>query len=427
MGKFIFTDEQTNTPYLVSKKDNEWGVEKAFPFEWIKKYSDFVYEIEYIDDLDYELAMQEYAKRKPVPPNGLMTKKKFARHPKPFACSGVRNGNFYGRNFDWIYNDDIEFIIHIGAKEGRHASLNVATRVPGLNNQIIDSNEPNDAYKLLPFTTMDGINDAGVVCNINVVPCDKGYTLGTVPTKNKEYEMCSEMLCRFILDKFDNAKDAVEYVQEHISVFMVDDLYNMNYDLHLMCADENETYLIEWANNETIITNMTPDSDSTLAGKSYMTNFFLHDCIFNADGTVYTPGTQDETHNAVDTNNITLNGDGLERYNLIVSKFANANTKDGMRDMMNSLKYSQAYSTKTEPIWCTEFVEDGVASVKTPASVYEAVIKYYEEVIYPNKTRDENSPYYGCWQTTHSSVYDIEKRKLYIICQENGKELEFTL
>ena len=42
-----------------------------------------------------------------------------------FACSGVRNGNFFGRNLDWYFNYDAVVITHTAAKEGRHASIGI--------------------------------------------------------------------------------------------------------------------------------------------------------------------------------------------------------------------------------------------------------------------------------------------------------------
>lgn len=45
-----------------------------------------------------------------------------------FGCSSVRKDNFYGRNFDFIFNDVPEFIVRVNKNEKiKHSSIGVAT------------------------------------------------------------------------------------------------------------------------------------------------------------------------------------------------------------------------------------------------------------------------------------------------------------
>lgn len=77
---------------------------QAAPFTAPKKLADYLYSIEYADYTP-DLTTGDHVK-------------------KGFACSAVRNGNFYGRNLDLDYSNVPEFVIKIAAKEGRYASGN---------------------------------------------------------------------------------------------------------------------------------------------------------------------------------------------------------------------------------------------------------------------------------------------------------------
>lgn len=93
--------------------------------------------------------------------------------------------------------------------------------------------------------TLDGINDAGVVCNINVVPTgDKGRTTGT----GGNYDLCGLSVVRFILDNADSAKDAINKLQSK-NIWMPN---SGGYDLeiHLMVSDGTDTFVVEFVNNK---------------------------------------------------------------------------------------------------------------------------------------------------------------------------------
>ena len=78
----------------------------AASFTAPKKLADYLYYMEYTDYVP-DLTTGENVKM-------------------GFACSAVRNGNFYGRNLDLDYADVPEFVIKVAAKEGRYASIGMA-------------------------------------------------------------------------------------------------------------------------------------------------------------------------------------------------------------------------------------------------------------------------------------------------------------
>ena len=125
---------------------------QAAPFTAPKKLADYLYYMEYADYAP-DLTTGEQVKT-------------------GFACSAVRNGNFYGRNLDLDYADVPEFVIKVAAKEseGRYASIGMAA-ILTLKSGEVDKVSEADLIAL-PNMTFDGINENGVAMNSNVAPAD---------------------------------------------------------------------------------------------------------------------------------------------------------------------------------------------------------------------------------------------------------------
>lgn len=176
----------------------------------ISKIKDYLYET-YYDDIDYEYAKEYFESRSP--------------RIEAFACSSFRRGNYFARNFDWTYNTDADFIVKTKARKGRHAVLGVASGMSELSNDVASTGEWIPAYKILPFMLVDGINDKGVVCNINVVPIDKADPIGlfnattTEALIEEKEKICNIMLVRYVLDKFSTASEAVNYIRNYVSLY----------------------------------------------------------------------------------------------------------------------------------------------------------------------------------------------------------------
>lgn len=374
------------------------------PYTGFKKIKPYLYELTY-SNLDQSLANTYFLNN--------------ARSGDAISggCSSVRNGNFFGRNYDWEYDNRAEFIVHTTAKPfSRHASVGIAGGFKHLTNEFVDGGKKSYFYDILPFQLIDGINDAGVVCNMNVVPAVCSFT--PKPSGVSYHKISSLQFVRFVLDNFSSAAAAADYIAKHVTVYFPTALRNMDYEVHYMIADSEKTFIVEFRNSSNIVIDISE--------KPYMTNFHLFGVKFNADGTVYTPATQSGTHNAIDENGIHPFGSGLERYNYIVENYASANTKAGMRALMNGLKYTKAYPSAAEvsnPYWYTEFVgARGLTCASNPSDFSEVVSiadGYFRE-----RSRFDGGL---TWQTVHSSVYDISEKKLHLITQEDGKEYTFTI
>lgn len=331
----------------------------------------------------------------------------------------MRNGNFYGRNLDWYYNHDAEFVIHTPHIGDRFASIGVASCNPLLSMEKVDSGEYQEAFKIFPFMLVDGINEKGLFINVNVVPGgDKGKTTGTTPASTKKGTLCMSMLPRFVLDHYSTPLEAINDLKDHYSIFASNSPTLGGYETHYMIGDATDTYIIEFVNNELYFEKLTTP---------IMTNFYLH-------GTRLINGKLDITANNV--SKVTPHGSGLERFNILVDDFANANSKEGMLKAMKDVWYTKAYDRSNK--WYTEFVgaKDRVAeeegreeylTVESPRDHFNATFDR-TDILFANRSRDLG--FNGTWHTTHTSVYDIASRKLYFYPQEgetSANEFVFTI
>lgn len=357
-------------------------LQKTVQSNSIRYVQDYLYEIDY-NNIDWEFG------------------KKFLqeRYTNVIgACSSVRKDNFYGRNYDWYYDNTAYFIIRVSkSKDVKYSSVGMTGGFPTITDEFVKSGEYNEIYKVLPFITLDGINEKGVIANLNVVPTgDMGITIGTVPTISKQDTICVMSIVRYILDNFATASEAVNYIKQYVSIYAPNKTDGLKQELHVMVADSTDTYLIEFVSNEIIVTNM----DTDLNGRTYMTNFYLQ-------------GTTVDSNNHINFSSVTPYGCGLERYNVISDNINTVNSVSTMTQLMQKIKYTNAYQSSTDPIWKTEFVDkEHNLTVTTDISQFMDIITRAREG-YPNRKR--NGVY---WQTCHSAVYDIQNKLMYLIVQE---------
>lgn len=360
-------------------------------YQSLDRLSDYLYEIDY-DYIDYNKALS-------------FMKDQDDLKPIKFGCSSVRNGNWYGRDYDWNYNKDVDFVIRVPRIGNRYASLGVAsTLVFGdkLNSIVVANRNYNELYEYLPFVTLDGINEWGLVCSINVVPAQKGNKGASIPTEEMRIQIPADMIPRYVLDNYKTAEEAVDDLIKHVSIYTMKHLKEHNYEIHAMIADKNKTYVVEVINNK--LEAIEHDK---------MTNFHVIGTEFNDDGSVYTPGTQDDEHSAMRTNKITSHGSGLERYNLIVENYNSLTNKQAMIDLMHeTINYKNAYKDQgTDKTWYSEFTgtyPQGDVTVDTKPEIFDEKIMPIVIDQFEHRTREKADT----WHTTHTSIYDMENKKL---------------
>ena len=331
-----------------------------------KKIADYLYEISYTDyTFDEENVTHNFT--------------------EAFGCSSVRNGNFYGRNFDFIFNDTPEFVVHMSAKGDRHASLGVATHY-GLREAGMEDGAYIEQLELVPNLTLDGINDAGVIASINVVPGEPDVAPLTGTNPDGE-DLNAAFAARYILDNADSADEAVELLRSR-------NLYGTavhNMHLHIMIADPEKTYIAEFIDNSLVVEEKT-------GNEQIMTNFYTN------------------------LPELTEHAAGVERYQILQENYDLGSTFVGMRDLMAKVKYSNAYNYSNYPAWYSEVLtQSQIATLGTDdfseyAAAYEAVQKDYWNYITNDLRNPANESF---WHTTHNSVYDIENRVLRLTVQED--------
>ena len=229
-------------------------------------------------------------------------------------CSSVRDGGFLYRNFDYPFDERAEFVVRMSAgiqqpttsnqqPTHRFASVGVAQVGTNLTEAIVTSGKPEYSarYKWLPGATVDGINENGVVAEINVVDGEPQWGGGVSPALHPLAAV------RWTLDNATNAAHAADYLASHIAFPA-----GWEQNFHWMIADQAQTWIVE---------NGVASNVTAVAAKRVMTNF---------------PIIPDD-----------YSGTGAERYQLLL----------GGSTITNAW-YTRAYRPDTTPPWASEFGGD---------------------------------------------------------------------
>lgn len=310
--------------------------------------------------------------------------------PKAGSCTVVWTGRLFGRNFDEVYDESAEFVVHNPATETRHASVGITNTTTGYSRGQVEGGSLTPETFLIPLIMVDGINDAGVVCCVNMVPPDDTKpTTGTNPG-GKRLVNCE--VVRYVLDYANSAKHAVELLRE-LDIYSIT-IGGEHLEFHYMIADAEDCFIAEVYNNELRITE----------GEPVMTNFFA--CL---DG-------------------YTSHATGIERYDYVTERYDPDVDEDGMFRLLEDVWYTKSYPVNEgDPVWYSEYYEDYSAngyeyySLSSPREKLDEYIAVETEW-YLNRARDAKT-----YQSVHTSVYDIENRTLSVIVQENGTVYEFAL
>ena len=304
------------------------------------------------------------------------------------GCSTVRKGNIAGRNFDWTYDDSCEFVVKTPAEEGRHAVLGVSS-LSGITEKAANKFRRSITYSLLPFYTVDGINDAGLFACVNEVPSgDAGITTGTNPGAER---LCTVIAVRYVLDYASDVDEAIAILKEK-DLFS----YKMDgepYEVHFMLSDPLKNAVVEIVNNEVRV----------VEDCNIMTNFYL-----SLDG-------------------YTDHSEGIERYNILTEAYDGVTDARSLRELLKKVYYSGLYDPEIDPVWYSEAYGDHVNASG------EEFTYFSDPADFPNAMEEERAGYEDrvrdghFWQTCHTSVYDLEKKTLSVSVQEHDQVYDYTL
>lgn len=357
-----------------------------------------------IADYLYEYTAEGYSSE---PPAELLSNGPF----RAFGCSAVRNGNFYGRNLDFNINEICEFVIRTNATaERKHASIGVAnTCFYDVTNSMVAAGLSDELLNSLPWMMMDGINDAGLVCNINVVNAADIRNCPHTHTNEGAPQIMVMNLVRALLDNCGSVEEAKEYINNH-------DILPIptTWDGHIMIADPQNTVIVEFTGESN---KVKYTGQNEMDNKMIMTNFYNYQ--FVRDG------------------RFPAHACGMERYNILDENYAISNTKEGMWELLKMVHYTQTYDTTVNPFWCSEFYDtpkiptfdqypmeywtkEKVLEQEEPQKEIAAYQRYKETGNYDVKD--------GLWFTTHNSTYDIAQKTLRVTIREKYEKFyDFSL
>ena len=307
------------------------------------------------------------------------------------GCSVLRRGNLVGRNFDWPLDYAAEFVVKVSPLGSRHGSVGIATLGTNLTERMVTSGQHTELYRILPGRTVDGINDAGLVAEVNVIPYDPASS----PTQSVTRALHACGVVRYALDNFGSAREAAEYVAAHYYI-----PEGSEYAYHWSFSDAEGSWIVE--DGRSVLA--TPQQTMNMS----MTNFRIWWIARFLDPET---GRIDRAALAAED----PHGTGVERFETVY----------GMEDVAAALEavaYTKTYIAATEPRRISEFAEVGVARVDEP----ETLSNVAAQVIAAWPGRETAREQGVWWQTVHSSIYDIEKRTLAVAVQEDfGKRYVF--
>ena len=366
--------------------------------------ADYLYGVEY-DDYDLQ-ANLEHSNNKLLP-----------SYP---ACTEVRKGNFVGRNLDWYINNDATAIIKMNHTDDHYASIGVTGCFPEFSNAMAKSGEFNDAYKYLPFKTVDGINEKGLYIGVNVAPTGETsfdpetwepYAFGhganhTNPSSDMHY--CVNYLVRIVLDRASSVEDAKKLIDS------IDWCEAVNFPaegysqaLHWLICDSKQSVVLDFVDNKAVYTEAPSNTEPSLG--NIMTNFT--NCLY-AKGLIQ------------------ICACGLERWDIINANYASTpETFEGMQNLMSKVWYSQAYTIdpSSHDFWFTEWYDLGYSSAfmyknydLCESEEFCGPVRNYLKVFDdPANWHSDDSP---LWYTTHTSIYNLENKTLRVLLHEGRDE-----
>lgn len=306
----------------------------------------------------------------------------------PGACLATMEpeSGCMGRMFDWKYDNSKTGVIRTNS--GRH-------KVVGNVNIREDIELTDDMLKAMPFAIVDGINDSWLKVAVLVIPKQEGSG-DSVPTSSLQDTIPNNMVVRYILENFDDASSACNYISSFISVKQSPKLSAMGYETHWLVIDrQHNAYVLE---PQTLngVTRMyyknTKHLDAYNRDYAVLTNFRVLDTkgklrdIFNSDWTVGTPAEGNVSPNMEPM------GSGLERYNLYIKR---AITQGQMR-VVHQLNYVAAY------LYPEQYYSDFVDTNHDLSTVKDFVDAHIQDIkdAYNNRTRNGET-----WHTLYSVEY----------------------
>lgn len=357
------------------------------------------------------------------------------------GCVALHKGNLFARNFDNPRHTMPDFVVHMAAKNGRHASLGMCEYNSMHTKDLEEGKVTQHQLDVLPTHTADGINDCGVCISSNLTRVGEGDEVDQNVEGRKRVNMC--FIPRLVLDKASSAKEAVDLIKNVNACGIVhmneEDPFHAD-TIEYLISDPNETYCVYFYNNETRFIK--------LEGKEQMISNFMKEKnptmtkFGDEPGKGYSEEIDPDTH--LHKGYLNYAG-GIERYARVENQYDNITDASTMREAMKGSRFSNLYN------W-DEWLKFSDESEEYP---WDAINGFWMSDVFTQQqlnawaNKDKSSDYYNeakevvdnlkalmpiaiqgfisgyrgddfpCLITYHLSIYDMEKRTLEINAQEN--------
>ena len=303
-----------------------------------------------------------------------------------------KNSNVDGKHIKDMKNGGCTSSIGVGGDIAK-----IANMADGYSKEKFD--------KLLPFFLLDGINEKGLTISVNYNPNDFGMTYGINGDKSGVW-ISLQMFVRYVMDNFATVEELIKWLKTDGKVYGRFNEDGTNQEYHFLVADDNNTYVIEFVDNEVKIIDVKD--------KPYITNFHIYNTQFEKDG-------------KIDYKNVSNYANGIERYNIVVENYNSTSIKQGMRNVLTKCYCSNMSKEETKPIWYSEFMYiDYSLDINTLLTNKEKYKPVIEQAYKEFKVRDRNK--HNTFHTLYSCVYNLDNKTLNLVTQEeNDNKMEFFI
>lgn len=343
------------------------------------------------------------------------------------ACTSWRNGQYHGRNLDW-YQSNYGCLIVQMPKGGkvRHASVATVNASTIVTHDFIRQGVLSDEMrKMLPAMSTDGINDAGVAININIVPHQPGDAY-----IGPEGDLCCACVVRYVLDNAGSVTEALELLRSRTVSQSLAEVAGD--ESHYMISNADSTVVVEFPQGQMQVISFTRTDQgwySPQGNPAIMANFYDY------AAEQYEVGS-DEFYDYHPT------AMGVERWLTVQAQYDQAKI-----DVASNLAIAQSvwyfknimvdkslwYTENAVPGSCYGKDEQGwyfmAAGQRVDASGARQAMQGYWKANMESYWKDYELQYGQLsdphvagnmfWETSHTVVYDLQNKKGYLYPFEN--------
>ena len=316
-------------------------------------------------------------------------------------CSGARSGNYVGRTYDWYYQDAPLLMVKTEGNDSRLASYGVTQGF--IDKASIESGEVDDKRKLV---VVDGLNEAGVSIQINVLPIGYEINDGTKGTGSKVLN--SLLVCRFVLDNAHSVDEAIEMLKD----YRIEGTYNkdMIEEYHWFLSDSTKSVVLE-----------VVDGNMVVVEDNVMTNFYLNSKYFD--------NTSTKEVGVESLKKLQPMAMGWRRYYILKDEIkTEASSVKSMFNKMTKVYYSQYTDSTKEDPWYDEYYgtyeKYGIYDYNLNKENEEnnAKIREIMKTITPKTTYND-----GTWYTGHLTVFDFKNKTMTVAVDEQDFSHAYTV